>query len=238
MIANIWQVMVSICYLTQNALLSCQLVADEWTGFAKERKTLRVSHPTGIQRSTYFISMPLRYGMPIMAMFALEHWLLSQTTFIVRVLNFDLTLTPFSTESGYTTAGYSLIPAIFAIVVPALFLTMQMANAFLRHYSAQSAMPLVATCSLAISASCHRPDADANAHLLPVQWGVIEGDLDQVQKCSFTTLRTVRPPAVGSTVFGLPVKERKIWSFSCLAYIRQLSAFVRRVPGPSRPYKK
>ncbi len=215
MIANIWQVLVSLCYIAQNVLLSCQLVADEWTGFARERKTLRVSHPVGIQRSTYFVSIPLRYGLPIMALFSLEHWLLSQTTFVIRVITFDFTVTPFTTLNGWTTASYSLIPATFAMVLPALFLILQSANAFSRKYPATSAMPLVSTCSLGISANCHRPEGDAEAHLLPVQWGVIEKSPDGVQKCSFTTLRTVKPPVSGEWVLGLAdersSREPRLW---------------------------
>ncbi len=99
----------SLLYITQNALLSCMLVADEWSGFAADRKTLRVSAPIGIQRSQYSLSMPMRYGIPMMIVFAIEHWLLSQSTFIVRAnrvsWNGDYI-------QGWTTAGYSFIPCL------------------------------------------------------------------------------------------------------------------------------
>ena len=52
--ANLWQMIISILYLTLNALLSCLLFSDEWAGYHKTRKTLRVSFPEGIQRSSYF----------------------------------------------------------------------------------------------------------------------------------------------------------------------------------------
>jgi hypothetical protein len=35
-----------------------------------------------------------------------------------------------------------------------------------------SGIPLVSTCSIAISAASHRPLQDTDAHLLPVRWGV------------------------------------------------------------------
>lgn len=85
------------------------LVADEWSGFATERKSLRVSAPTGSQRSSYILSVPLRYGLPIMAFFSLEHWLLSQSTFIVRVNSF---LWNGDVNKGWTTSGYSFIPGL------------------------------------------------------------------------------------------------------------------------------
>ena len=65
-------------------------------------------------------------------------------------------------------------------------------------------MPMVSTCSAAISASCHRPPADYDAWQLPVQWGVTpEDDRGKgetklmVQHCSFTTARDVTRPVEG-----------------------------------------
>ena len=43
--SNVWQVVVSLLYIGHNSLLSCMMVANEWTGFADDRKTLRVSAP-------------------------------------------------------------------------------------------------------------------------------------------------------------------------------------------------
>ncbi|MCJ1462220.1 hypothetical protein MMC07_000820 [Pseudocyphellaria aurata] len=55
-------------------------------------------------------------------------------------------------------------------------------------------MPLVSTCSAAISANCHRPEADKEAHLLPVQWGVTGKSGSESKLCSFTTSRYVEAP--------------------------------------------
>lgn len=114
MIANIWQVVDSLCYININALVSCLLLAREWAQYGVERKPLRVSHPRGIQRSTYSISIPLRYGIPILGFFFLEHWLLSRTTFVIRVLIIDTisTVDTATTVPGWTTSGFSLLPAI------------------------------------------------------------------------------------------------------------------------------
>lgn len=80
-----------------------------------------------------------------------------------------------------------------------------------RHYPADPAMPFVSTCSAAISAACHRPGPDKDAHLLPVQWGVVGQDENGLERCSFTTSRHVRPPIRGSSVLGMPdnVRERR-----------------------------
>ena len=82
------------------------LVSDEWAGYQKTRKTLRVSFPEGIQRSSYFISMPLRYGIPLTVSMSLLHWTVSQSVFVVRVISHysDGSL---NAESTITAAGYS-----------------------------------------------------------------------------------------------------------------------------------
>jgi hypothetical protein len=75
-------------------------------------------------------------------------------------------------------------------------------------------MPFTSTCSLAISANCHRPARDTDAHLLPVQWGIYEEDTGSGAKCAFTTSRHVRAPEVDDVLRGLPAlskdKGRKI----------------------------
>ena len=115
LISNVWQVMISLLYIGHNALLSCMMVANEWFGFATHRKTLRVSAPRGIQRSSYTLSMPLRYGIPMMLIFSMEHWILSQATFIVRVNRTDY---QGNSSYGWTTSGYSIIPCIIGTVDP------------------------------------------------------------------------------------------------------------------------
>ncbi len=73
----------------------------------------------------------------------------------------------------------------------------------LRKLPARDAMPLVASCSAVISANCHRPDVDVNAHLLPVQWGVIWDKSHDEQACSFTTYRDVTKPVRGERYIGV-----------------------------------
>ncbi|KAF1992466.1 hypothetical protein K402DRAFT_6888 [Aulographum hederae CBS 113979] len=202
LIANIWQVLLSMVYVMQNALLSCLLLADEWAGFAVDRKTLRVTNPRGIQRSSYFVSMPLKYAMPFLAVFAIMHWLLSQCTFIIRVLVFDA---DGSSLPGWTTAGFSISACLITITLAALMLIAYSLNAVFRKYPDDPAMPLASTCSLAISSNCHRPDGDVDAHLLPVQWGVYDSTShDYPARCAFTTSRYVKPPEVGQLILGLP----------------------------------
>lgn len=113
--ANMWQMIISILYLTFNGLLSCFLFSDEWAGYHKTRKTLRVSFPEGIQRSSYFISMPLKYGVPFITSVALLHWTVSQSVFVVAVTSYwsDGSL---DAGSNINAAGYSLLAIILCML--------------------------------------------------------------------------------------------------------------------------
>ena len=217
LIANTFQVIVSLAYIVHNGLISCMLVADEWCGYAKDRKTLRVSAPVGIQRSSYVLSMPLCYGIPMTVFFSVMHWLVSQSIFIIRVNKFDCHGEP---ERGWTTIGYSLIPCLIgkkhsirirypanhnlkAVNLGFLLLIFQIVHGNLRKYPGENAIPLASSCSAAISAACHRPEADKEAHLLPVQWGVVGTNDQNTEYCSFTTSRNVFAPSVGAFYLGL-----------------------------------
>ncbi|KAJ7909785.1 hypothetical protein B0H13DRAFT_1616212 [Mycena leptocephala] len=82
--ANGPQVLVSFIYLSYNNILTRQLVADEWVRFVRPcgKKPLRVSAPAGMQRSSYFLSLPMRYGVLLMANSMLLHSLISQGLFL------------------------------------------------------------------------------------------------------------------------------------------------------------
>ena len=73
----------------------------------------------------------------------------------------------------------------------------------LRKFPGEKAMPLASTCSAAISAACHRPEADKEAHLLPVQWGVDDVDDQNRGHCTFTTARNVTAPVLVSSYLGM-----------------------------------
>jgi hypothetical protein len=100
------QVVVSFLYLAYNALATCMLVSDEWSRFTSHRKSLRVTHPRGIQRSTYFISMPYKYGVPIMFANTVLHILISQSMFIVSTIAYYPNFIE-DPANSYTVTGYS-----------------------------------------------------------------------------------------------------------------------------------
>lgn len=65
LLANLPQLILSIVYILYNAMLSTFLVQREFSRMNSRRKPLRVSEPIGIQRSSYYISLPLRYGISL-----------------------------------------------------------------------------------------------------------------------------------------------------------------------------
>ena len=108
MLANLPQFIVSILYLFYNAIMSCFLVQREFSRMWTVRKPLRVSEPRGIQRSSYFISLPLRYGIPLYTTSGIMHWLISQSLFLARITAFypDGSV---DEASSFSTCAYSPI---------------------------------------------------------------------------------------------------------------------------------
>lgn len=120
LLANLPQMILSILYIFYNAMLSKFLVQREFSRmYLKQRKPLRVSEPVGIQRSSYFISLPLRYGIPLYTTSGLMHWLVSQSLFLARITAICADGSPEACPSGqvdvtnsFSTCGYSPI-AVF-----------------------------------------------------------------------------------------------------------------------------
>ncbi|KAJ0424724.1 hypothetical protein BJY00DRAFT_309141 [Aspergillus carlsbadensis] len=170
LIANSPQLCVSTIYSLYNTILSRMLVADEFNSYALHRKPLRVSHPHAQQRSTYYLSIPWRYGIPALALSVVLHWLVSQSIFlvIVRYVNVHGRAFPWHDRA----CGYSL-PAMFLATLFLVATTLLLVALSMR--SLESDMPLAAYCSAAISASCHPPEDDTEASLKPVMWGEVLG---------------------------------------------------------------
>ncbi|KAF9060494.1 hypothetical protein BDP27DRAFT_420498 [Rhodocollybia butyracea] len=79
-LANLPQLIFSMIYLVFNSLCTKLFLALEWSSYAHSRKPLRVSDPHGEQRSTYFLNIPFRFGVPLMAYSSLLHWLEASVT--------------------------------------------------------------------------------------------------------------------------------------------------------------
>lgn len=183
LLSNLPQAILSFLYLLYNGLFTCMLQADEWSQFCAQRKALRVSSPTGAQRSTYFLHLPYVYSIPLMILSGLLHWLVSQSIFLAKVTVYQIDGSE-DLDSDISTCGYSNIAIIFTLIVGTIVVAVGICNGFRRF---KSSIPLVASCSAAISAACHASADDANASLLPVMWGAVEREGEGVGHCCFSS---------------------------------------------------
>lgn len=86
LVAKIVQVVVSMIHLLYNSLFTWMLLGYEWATYAHQRKSLRVSGmQEAEQRSTYFLSLPYKFAIPLIVMNRVLHWLTSQSIFFVAL---------------------------------------------------------------------------------------------------------------------------------------------------------
>jgi hypothetical protein len=194
-------------YFSYNALFTSFLLSYEWTTYAQKRAGLRVSRqPVGAQRTEYFLQLPYRFGIPLMALSGTLHWLVSQAIFLVAIDFYDIFGAP-GNRSGYDyqqnmkTCGYSPIAIVSVIILGTLMVAAIIAFGYIPY---RRGMPLAGSCSMAISAACHfdqREYDGATAAVEKVQWGVVGGIEDGVGHCSFST-GPVGVPVVGQVYAG------------------------------------
>ena len=194
LIANIPQVLLSYLYLAFNALYTSMFIAREWSTYFQERKPLRVTSPLGQQRDTYWLHVPFRYAIPMLVISGLFHWLTSQSIFVVSIF----VLEPYRRLSSrqISTCGFSPIALILATSLGA---AIAIGGLIIGRFKFASGMPVAASCSAAISAACHPSSEDADASILPVQWGAITHgkrtltDEEPVGHCTFSSLPVEEP---------------------------------------------
>ena len=177
--ANIPQIVLSYLYTAINNILTCMLGMAEWTSWyaAGSARGLRVSSPAkgSAQRSTYFLTLPLRWGVPNLIFFALLHWLLSQMVFAAKIvtINFDGRLFGGSSVTG---VYYSPIIAIAVACLGACSMIGLLVVARVKRFAAGA--PLAGNCSASIAAAC-QPAAQGGAfepglELEKLKWGVVD----------------------------------------------------------------
>lgn len=188
LVANSPQVLLSFLYLTYNGIFTCMLLADEWAGYAHDRKPLRVTSPSGSQRSTYRLQLPYKYGVPLLILSGTLHWLVSQSLFIARISAFTSEGVE-DPSMSISQIGYSNIAIITVILLGIVVVLLGILNGF-RMF--QPGMPLAGSCSAAISAACHRPKEDVDATKRSLMWGVVEAEGD-IGHCCFTSFRVEKP---------------------------------------------
>lgn len=205
-IANSAQLVVTLCYYFYNSLLTKMLLSAEYSSYGVNRKPLRVTWPVegSKQRSTYWLSIPYRYGLPAMALFTILHWLVSQGIYFVLAF-------PYDTDGNLLYAQKESAPAISympLICAGALLGVLGIMIIGVSFRRLKSAIPLAGTCSAAISAACHlrenvRTDTVTHGELMwgetDLPWSLDSGDDDDDESdgpkghCSFTPSEARQP---------------------------------------------
>ncbi|KAL2839743.1 hypothetical protein BJY01DRAFT_250343 [Aspergillus pseudoustus] len=207
-IANVPQLIFSLLYFVSNSILTNMTLAAEWSRYALLRRGLRVSwNAQAAQRKSYFLSLPYRYAVPLMASSATLHWLISQSIFLVGVDAYDAEWER-AEALDVMTCGYTPIAIVSSLSVGAVIVLAMLALGLRRL---DSAMVVAGSCSLAIAAACH-PGHDPNLQhdesrragplqekedmeYSPVMWGSVPVD-GEVGHCTFAS-GEVEEPEVG-----------------------------------------
>jgi hypothetical protein len=202
LIANFPQLLLSMIYFTYNGLFTAMLLGWEWSSYAFKRKGLRISRkPSGHQRSTYFLQLPYRFGLPLVVLSGSLHWLVSQSIFLVAFDIYDKQgneKDARSYEVGTRTCGYSPVAMLTVIILGFLMLVGIVGFGFLPY---KQGMPLAGSCSLAISAACHpgqHLEDDTVLSEQELQWGVVSTGADGVGHCAYSS-KEVGPLVKGRT---------------------------------------
>jgi hypothetical protein len=194
-LANTPQMVLSYLYLAFNAVYTEMLVAKEWSSYVDGRKALRVTAPIGQQRTSYWLSVPFRFALPMTIMSGLLHWLTSSGFFAAHVTILDA-LDRSKIAKDISTCGFSPIAMILTIITATIVYG---SGLYMSMFKYTKGIPLASSCSAAISAACHPPAEDVNAGLLPIQWGATTHDrgvktsTGAIGHCCFTSLPVKQP---------------------------------------------
>ena len=170
--ANVPQLVLSLLYFAYNGLWTCILLVEEWIGYCSERKPLRVTSRTGLQRSTYRLQLPYRYGVPLMTVSAVLHWLVSQSIFPIILETYSYSGILRTEGLARVSCEYSPLATLVTIIFGSLVLLAVVAFGFRRY--AKVGIPLAGSCSAAISAACHPPPGDDRPSIKAVKWGAVK----------------------------------------------------------------
>lgn len=231
--ANIFQLMISIIYLLYNNCLTRQVLADQWTRFMRttklvpegqpipDRKPLRVSSHVGFQRTSYMLSLPWSYAMPMMLAFTIPHTLIARSVFLVRTAAFGPGLNSESQrlfDRDASRVGFSSMGILLSTIVGSLILLSLLFNSFRRYHGVPKHLPRMANKTAFISAACQRPDDDVDAYLFPVTLMAVSidsGDMKNgqaVRRLAFSTDSYAMPPVVGEVLEQpMPVDQHDDW---------------------------
>lgn len=139
---------VSIAYLFYSHLWSRMLAAAELNAFAKIPARLRVTLPIHGARSTYYLSTKPHFSVLLVVALTLIHFFTTKAPNVIVIEVYDV-MGRYSHQ--HITYGISTVSALLAL---RLGFFMLCALAFGLEKKLHAGMPVLGTCSMAISAAC------------------------------------------------------------------------------------
>lgn len=186
LLANVPQFVVSYLYLGLSNILTTMIAMAEWTSYGQSARGLRVSTPKSgtAQRSTYFLSLPYRYAVPMLLFVTTVHYFVSEMVFLAQIEWYDYQgdLAAATTQIFFSPLAMLIAVTLGSTIVVALVLL----GVFKKH---PGNMPLAACCSASIAAACQpglgRERLRGDLALGEVQWGVVGYDEHDVGHATF-----------------------------------------------------
>jgi len=161
--------------MAYNDLFTRMYLSKEWMSYARERKPLRTSKSRGLQRSTYFLSIPAKFSIPFLTSMTLLHWLASQSIFVALVSGRDFignNDTPLDMGYVIKNLAWSPFALLLCLILTAILLSVLWIAGFVFRYAGR--MPLARSCSLVVSAACHPPLDETNVAEQLLMYGVVD----------------------------------------------------------------
>ena len=214
-VANLPQIFLAVAYLLYMGIVTTMFLAADWSSFAFKPQTLMVSTPLQKQRGTWMFGAPPVWGITLMVLQTLFHWLVSQSIFVVKLQVYNKDGSPVAPSrdkpdySQITNAGYSPIAIIFSIIAAGLLLLSSI-GIMCRRFQA-GAPPVVSTCTGAISSACHPSNGHIGMVYGEFMWGANGGYHNGVGHCSLVPVEMwnagqAGPPIEGYGYAGLEEK--------------------------------
>ncbi|RPA74348.1 hypothetical protein BJ508DRAFT_418645 [Ascobolus immersus RN42] len=99
-LANAPQALLALLYHALNQLLTHYHLPQEVLNFTTERKPLRVSSPSGEQRTSYFLTLPWRYSIPFSVATMIVSWGVGQSWMFVRTVRHGVNTSTLATSTN------------------------------------------------------------------------------------------------------------------------------------------
>ncbi|KAE9378662.1 hypothetical protein N431DRAFT_459996 [Stipitochalara longipes BDJ] len=154
-LVNTPQVLISLMSVLYNGCLTSMILVGKWNSFSQHRHPLHVTVPLGEQKSQYYLTIPYRYAIPLLIVMGTFHWLISESFFLVSLTAFRGTeVQPQDSVFGI---GYSAMSIALAALICLLLIAVLALKSWQRY---KVAMPVAGSCSVVISAACHKAERE------------------------------------------------------------------------------